>query len=193
MKPPRWHIVHSTSSDFFLPRSAFTGSGLKAVGRQLLRGEERGEVEHVLAREVFQERVHLRLLAPAFLEVPAAAGRRSARVWPGEDRELRLRRVAVGAVAGDAGLGLLAPGLDVLRVRGGREQRGQRDEGSTLSCTERTWSSIQKRGRPRGGLESACRWAVRAARTRTPLLPRLKSSWVLPPQPIATYCFLPTM
>ena len=90
--------------------------GLERGRARLLGGEKRGEVDHVLPRELRHERVHLRLLAAPLLEIlelEIDVARRLA----GEDREERDRRVAVRAVASEARLRLLAAGLYVLTPR----------------------------------------------------------------------------
>src|SRR5262245_12671181 len=76
--------------------------GLERDRLRILRREVVGEVEHVVARELLEERRHQAVAAPALLEVLELQVD-VARGLPGEDRVLTARRVAVGAVAGDAG------------------------------------------------------------------------------------------
>jgi len=110
-----------------LPAATFAGSALKATGagfvdlevRQArpLGGEERGEVEHVVAAQILDQGLHRRLFAPAFLEVLELQVE-VARGLPGEDRELAVGGIPVGPVAGEADLRLLRARFDVLSTRG---------------------------------------------------------------------------
>src|SRR5262249_51203424 len=128
------------------------------VGRAL-GGEVLGEVEHVLARHVLDEGLHRDVLAPALLEVPQLEEEVAGRLAR-EDGELRHGGGPVRAVAGRTGRGLGAARLGILPQR----RRGEA-------------------GRERGPEQLQ----LHSANTNM-LLPRLKSSCVLPPQPMATYC-----
>jgi len=54
--PPRWHMVHNTSSAFFLPAANARRVRFEGEGLRLLRGEVLGEIEHVLGGELRHER-----------------------------------------------------------------------------------------------------------------------------------------
>src|SRR5438034_6067898 len=105
---------------------------LEGDGLRFLRGKVFGEIEHVLARKLRHELRHRRLAAPAFLEVfqlkveiPGGLAR--------QHRKLGDRRVAVGAVAGAAGLSFAFAGAEI-GVRGVEE------------------NEEKQKGRPGGGL-----------------------------------------
>src|SRR5213594_2355996 len=107
---------------------------LEGDGLRFLRGKVFGEIEHVLARKLRHERRHRRFAAPAFLEVlqlkvEIAGG------LARQHRKLGDRRVAVGAVAGAAGLGFALAGGEIGVRSGGEDEEKQK-------------------GRPAGGLSS---------------------------------------
>src|SRR5258708_6952226 len=148
--------------------------GLEAGGARLLGGEERREIEHIFPRQRCSHGRHLRVRAASLLEV-AQLKVEVARGLSRQDRKQRHHRVAVGTVAGAAGLGLLAPGLDVLAAHHCRKDNQRKEKGRPEAAfiSERLYQSVNEK-------------------TNT-LLPRLKSICVLPPQPIATYCLPRTM
>src|SRR3989454_5967487 len=148
--------------------------GLEPGGARLLGGEERREIEHLFSRQRCSHGRHLQVRAASFLEV-AQLQVEVARGLSRQDRKQRRGRVAVWAVAGGAGLGLLAPGLDVLAAHYCRED-----------------SQRKEKGRPQAAF-SGERLCQLVNEKTTTLLPRLKSICVLPPQPMATYCLPRTM
>src|SRR5467141_297376 len=147
---------------------------LERGGARLLGGEERGEIEQVFPRQRSRHGRHLRIRAAPFLEV-AQLKVEVARGLSRQDRKQRHDRVAVRAVAGGAGLGFLAPELDVL-------------------AAHHCWKDNQRKekGRPEAAFISERLYQSVNEKTNT-LLPRLKSICVFPPQPIATYCLPRTM
>src|SRR5262249_21865004 len=95
--------------------------GLESDRLRLLRGEVVGEVEHVVARQLPDERRHQAIAAPALLEVLQLQVD-IPRGLAGEDGILSARRVSLGTVAGDAGRGLLLARVDV-GPRGGEREK----------------------------------------------------------------------
>src|SRR5437660_5492384 len=130
---------------------------LEGDGLRFLRGKVFGEIEHVLGGELRDERRHRGFAAPAFLEVfqlkidiPGGLAR--------QHRKLGDRRVAVGAMAGAAGLGLALAGGEIgvrRRNEGEEKSRGE-------SSLHRIKAGKQKaaRGRPLRGA------GIRAGRIR---------------------------
>src|SRR5690348_7700690 len=176
LKSPRWHMVHSTASHFLACRH------LRGIGRErdrlrLLRREEVAERDHLVAREVGRHRRHLRIRAPALLEVAQL----EIDVAPALSREHGIARVggiAVRAVAREAGLRELAGGGILLRgllLREGGGGEDPRRSGEEEGC---------------GGFAQFLSYG--SANTKT-LLPRFESIWLLPPAATATYCLPPTM
>src|SRR5439155_22062297 len=78
---------------------------LKLDRRRLLRREKIAQGNHVLLRQVRGHRRHLRIAAAALLEV-LELDVNVAPALPGEDWVVRILRVAVGPVTGDADLRL---------------------------------------------------------------------------------------
>src|SRR5216684_7267770 len=112
--------------------------GLEPGGARLLGGEERCEIEHIFPRQRCSHGRHLRVRAASLLEV-AQLKVEVARGLSRQDWKQRHHRVAVRAVAGGAGLGLLAPDLDVLAVRycGEDDQRKEKGRPEAAFTSER--------------------------------------------------------
>src|SRR2546427_4201383 len=157
--------------------------GPEGDGLRVLRGEVLGEIEHVLGGELRHGRRHRGFAAPAFLEVfqlkvEIAGG------LAREHRKLGDHRVAVGAMAGGAGLRLaLARGEIGVRRREESEEKGQ---------GKRPFHPTPQKikGRPRAASQD--RNDQGRANTTT-LLPRLKSICVFSPAASATHCLFFTM
>jgi hypothetical protein len=122
------------------PRFAARGVGrCSGRPRRALRREERGQVGHVTLAQRRRDRRHLRIRA-ALVAIEQELPVQVRRDLACERRHCRIGRVAVRAVAGDAGRRFAAAGLDVggeRCIRQGDQGRDQEWEKSArTSCRQ---------------------------------------------------------